>query len=225
MGDTTKNHSDPGGRAPHPRSQTLCRIKPASEQIMPSCCSLGHHLGQSCVSISFKSLQGPAPGKWCCGHPTCQVWSEMHSQALRWSPAPSQLQGLSETCCAGRTSFTLRRHEVQMHCPGSGSVLQTLHLPAEMNKPPISNSSGSSAQRRALYVGWAHTQASAFSPRMPVQIKLTDKDCLWLEEVIAGSPSGAQELVSQQTPEGAGYVYTHVTWWLETKICDFFIPG
>ena len=60
---------------------------------------------------------------------------------------------------------------------------------------------------------------------MPVQIKLTNKDCLWLEEVIAGSPSGAQELVSQQTPEGAGYVYTHVTWWLETKICDFFIPG
>lgn len=51
--DTTKNHSNPGGRALHPRSQTLRRIKPASEQIMPSCCSLGHHhLGKSCVSLS-----------------------------------------------------------------------------------------------------------------------------------------------------------------------------
>lgn len=46
---------------------------------------------------------------------------------------------------------------------------------------------------------------------MPVQIKLPNKDYEWLEEVIASSPSTAQELVSQQTPETAGYIYTHAT--------------
>lgn len=56
---------------------------------------------------------------------------------------------------------------------------------------------------------------------MPVQIKLTNKDCLWLEEVIEGTPSAAQELVSQQMPEGAGYVYTRVSlgsWRLKSVI-------
>lgn len=98
-----------------------------------------------------------------------------------------------------------------MDCPGSGGVLQTFHLPAEMNKPPIPNSSGSSTQQRAPYVGWAHKQASTFSPIMAVQIKLTNKDYLWLEEVLASSPSTAQELVSQQTPEAADYIYTHAS--------------
>ena len=54
-------------------------------------------------------------------------------------------------------------------------------------------------------------QASALSLRMPVQTKLTNKDCLWLEEVTAGSPSAAHELMSLQTPERVGYVYTHMS--------------
>lgn len=77
---------DPGGSTPHPKSQTLCRIKSTSEQIMPPCCSLGHHLGKSC--LCFRSLQGPASGKWCCVHPTCQLWSEVHGWLCNglWPP-------------------------------------------------------------------------------------------------------------------------------------------